>query len=68
MGFACAGTAPSPLRGAKEGNIEFLSAFTYVDPSAGVGAAPEGDDDSDDGDGEGAVVGGAASGGAPNGL
>jgi hypothetical protein len=27
MGFACQGTAPSPLRGAKEGNIEFISAF-----------------------------------------
>ena len=30
MGFACQGTVPSPLRGAKEGNIEFLSAFNYV--------------------------------------
>ena len=30
MGFACQGTHPSPLRGAKEGNIEFLSAFDYV--------------------------------------
>ena len=27
MGFACQGTTPSPLRGAKEGNIEFLAAF-----------------------------------------
>ena len=27
MGFACQGTAPSPLRGAKEGNLEFLAAF-----------------------------------------
>jgi len=30
MGFACQGTVPSPLRGAKEGNLEFLSAFEYV--------------------------------------
>ena len=30
MGFACQGTVPSPLRGAKEGNVEFLSAFEFV--------------------------------------
>ena len=33
MGFACQGTVPSPLRGAKEGNVEFLSAFEFVNPA-----------------------------------
>ena len=30
MGFACQATAPSPLRGAKEGNIEFIARFDYI--------------------------------------
>ena len=34
MGFTCQGTKPSPLRGAKEGNVEFLAAFELVDPHA----------------------------------
>ncbi len=45
MGFACQGTRPSPLRGAKEGNVEFLAAFELVDPTAPLpvpaGAASE---------------------------
>ena len=50
MGFACQGTAPSPLRGAKEGNLEFLSAFDYV--NADLALPPPGVDDADDADQE----------------
>lgn len=32
MGFDCAGTIPSPIKGAKEGNTEFLSLFRYEQP------------------------------------
>ena len=45
MGFACQGTTPSPLRGAKEGNIEFLAAFDFVNADL---ALPPGTDDADD--------------------
>ena len=49
MGFACQGTVPSPLRGAKEGNVEFLSAFEFVNWAAPLppGAAAVDDDEED---------------------
>ena len=39
LGFRCLGTMPSPLRGAKEGNIEFLCHFDLAAPSAPLAAA-----------------------------
>ena len=47
MGFVCQGTAPSPLRGAKEGNIEFLSCFDYVNWELGL-PTPAPEDAADD--------------------
>lgn len=52
LGFDCDGVIPSPIRGAKEGNQEFLAGFRFVRPGplpADVAAAAEaaagGDDD-----------------------
>ena len=45
MGFACQGTTPSPLRGAKEGNIEFLASFDFI--NADLALPPPGADDAD---------------------
>jgi 23S rRNA (cytidine1920-2'-O)/16S rRNA (cytidine1409-2'-O)-methyltransferase len=59
MGFTCQGTVPSPLRGAKEGNIEFLSAFTFVNPDAALPAPAAGeaeDEEEEEGGGENAPV------------
>jgi hypothetical protein len=53
MGFACQGTVPSPLRGAKEGNIEFLSAYQFVNADAALPAAAQADDEEEEGDVEG---------------
>ena len=53
MGFTVTGEPrASPLRGAKEGNIEFLAAFELVDPSAPLPGAPSGDNDADVADGD----------------
>ena len=53
MGFACQGTVPSPLRGAKEGNVEFLSAFEFVNaaplPADLLRSVAAADDDEDSG-------------------
>ena len=46
MGFACQGTAPSPLRGAKEGNLEFIAAFDFV--NADLTLPPPAADDADE--------------------
>ncbi len=59
MGFTCQGTVPSPLRGAKEGNIEFLSAFTFVNPDAALPAPAAGEaeeEEEEEGGGENAPV------------
>jgi hypothetical protein len=50
MGFACQGTVPSPLRGAKEGNIEFLSAYQFVNADAVLPADAQADDGEEGGD------------------
>ena len=49
MGFACQGTVPSPLRGAK-GNVEFVAAFDFV--NSDLALPPPGVEDADDADQE----------------
>jgi len=41
LGFSCQGTMESPLRGAKEGNTEFLGAFTLTDAVAAAAEVEE---------------------------
>ncbi len=62
MGFALrGGPTPSPLRGAKEGNTEFLAAFELVDKARPLPAAPpqgvadDEEEDAEDGPGDGAA-------------
>ena len=69
MGFDCRGVIESPIRGAKEGNKEFLGAFVFARPEQAPapprgGSGAEEDGGGSDGEGEvGEKPGSAADGG-----